>query len=158
MGPISKYNLTVAPPFYISQVDLAGPFKAYSPHNRRATIKIWLVVFCCSTTSTTNIKVMDTYDSNSFILAFTRFPCEVAYPNILLLDESSQLIKGCKNRKLNFQDIRHQHHVNVNVEFVLCSVEGHNMNGKVERKIREIKGLISKLLENARYHCYNGRP
>ena len=34
MGPISKYNLTIAPPFYISQVDLAGPFKAYSPHNR----------------------------------------------------------------------------------------------------------------------------
>ena len=40
MGPISKYNLTIAPPFYITQVDLAGPFKAYSPHNKRATIKI----------------------------------------------------------------------------------------------------------------------
>ena len=24
MGPISKYNLTIAPPFYISQVDLGG--------------------------------------------------------------------------------------------------------------------------------------
>ena len=50
MGPISKYNLTIAPPFYITQVDLAGPFKAYSPHNKRATIKIWLAVFSCSTT------------------------------------------------------------------------------------------------------------
>ena len=29
MAPISKYNLTIAPPFYISQVDLARPFKAY---------------------------------------------------------------------------------------------------------------------------------
>ena len=48
MGPISKYNLTIAPPFYISQVDLARPFKAYSLHNKRATIKIWLAVFCCS--------------------------------------------------------------------------------------------------------------
>ena len=120
MGPISKYNLTIAPPFYITQVDLAGPFKAYSPHNKRATIKIWLAVFCCSTTSTTNIKLMDNYDSNSFILAFTRFSCEVGYPKILLLDEGSQLIKGCKNMKLNFQDIRHQLHVNVNVEFELC--------------------------------------
>ena len=73
MGLISKYNLTSAPPFYISQVDLVGPFKANSPHNKRATIKIWLTVFCYSTTSTTNIKVMDTYDSNSFILAFTHF-------------------------------------------------------------------------------------
>ena len=56
IGPISKHNLTIAPPFYISQVDLA----AYSRHNKRATIKIWLIVFSCSTTSTTNIKVMDT--------------------------------------------------------------------------------------------------
>ena len=128
MSPISKYILTIASPFYISQVDLAGPCNAYSPHNTRETIKIWLAVFCCSTTSTTNIKVMDTYDSNSFILAFTRFSCEVGYPKILLLDEGSQPIKECKNRKLNFQDIRHQLHVNVNVEFELCPVGGHNMN------------------------------
>ena len=93
---------------------------------------------------------MDTYDSNSFILAFIRFSCEVRYPQILLLDEGSQLIKGCKNMKLNFQDIRHQLHVNVNVEFVLCPVGGHNMNGRVERKIREIKGSITKSLENER--------
>ena len=150
MGPISKYNLTIAPPFYITQVDLAGPFKAYSSHNKRATIKIWLAVFCCSTTSTTNIKVMDTYDSNSFILAFTHFSCQVGYPKILLLNEGSQLINGCKNMKLNFQDIRHQLHVNVNVEFQLCPVGGHNMNGRVERKIREIKGSIIKSLENER--------
>ena len=102
MGPISKYGLIITPPFYISQVDLAGPFKAYSPHKKGVTIKIWLAVFCCSTISTTNIKVMDTYDSNSFILAFTRFSCEVSYPKILLLDEGSQLLKGCKNMKFNF--------------------------------------------------------
>ena len=134
VGPISKYNLTIAPPFDISQVDLAGPFKAYSPHNKQATIKIWLAVFCCSTTSTTNIKVMDTYDSNSFILAFTRFSCEVGYPKILLVDEGSQLIKGCKKMKFNFQDIRHQLHVNVNAEFELCPVGGHNMTGRVGKK------------------------
>ena len=75
MGPISKYNLTIESAFYISQVDLAGPFKAYSPHKKGATIKIWLAVFCCSTTSSTNIKVMDTYDFSSFILAFTRSSC-----------------------------------------------------------------------------------
>ena len=37
MGPVSKHNLKIAPAFYVSQVDLAGPFKAYSPHTKRAT-------------------------------------------------------------------------------------------------------------------------
>ena len=45
MGPVSKHNLTVAPAFYVTQVDLAGPFKADSV-NKRATLKIWLAVFC----------------------------------------------------------------------------------------------------------------
>ena len=96
MGPVSKYNLTTAPPFNISQVDLLGPFKTYLAHNKQATVKIWSGVFCCSTASTTNIKLRDSYDSNSVILAFKRFLCEVGYPKILLLDEGSQLIKGCK--------------------------------------------------------------
>ena len=33
-GPVSKYNLTIAPPFYICQAELAGPLKTYSPHNK----------------------------------------------------------------------------------------------------------------------------
>ena len=91
---------------------------------------------------------MDTYDSNSFIPAFTLFSCEVGYPKILLLVEGSQLTKRCKNIKLNFQDIRHQLHVNFNAEFKLCPVGGHNMNGRVERKIREMKDSITESLKN----------
>ena len=33
MGPVSTYNLTRAPAFYYTQVDLAEPFKAYTFHN-----------------------------------------------------------------------------------------------------------------------------
>ena len=33
MGPVSTYNLTIAPAFYYTQVDLAEPFKAYTFHN-----------------------------------------------------------------------------------------------------------------------------
>ena len=40
MGPISDHQLRIAPSFYVSQVDLAGPFKAWSPHNKRTTIKV----------------------------------------------------------------------------------------------------------------------
>ena len=47
MGPISNH-LTIAPAFYVSQVDLVGPFKSYSPHNKRNTIKyIFLSSVAC---------------------------------------------------------------------------------------------------------------
>ena len=45
MNPVSSYNMTVAPAFYGTQVDMCGPLKAYSLHDKRTTIKIWLVAF-----------------------------------------------------------------------------------------------------------------
>ena len=59
MGPVKLCNLNIAPAFYMSQVDISGPYLCYSNHNRRATIKIWYIVFCCRTTGPVDIKVME---------------------------------------------------------------------------------------------------
>ena len=150
MGTVSSTNMTIAPAFYHTQVDLAGPFQAFSQHYRRTTIKVWLVVFCCSTTSTVNIKVMEDYSSSSFIQAFIRFSCEVGYPKMLLPDEGSQLVKSCEEMRFNFHDIKNQLHRDVKVEFDVCPVGGHNMHGKVERKIKEIKLSIENSYKNER--------
>ena len=150
MGPISRPNLNIALTFFITQVDLSGPFKAYSPHNKRATIKIWLVVFCCCTTSATIIKCMDDYSTPSFVLSFIRFSCEVGFPKKLLCDEGSQLVKGCQDMKLNFRDTQSQISKNVKVDFEVCSVGGHNMHGKVERKMKEINQSLEKSISNQR--------
>ncbi len=150
MGAISGYNLTIAPAFYVSQVDLAGPFNAYSPHNKRSTIKIWLSVWCCATTSTTSIKTMDDYSTSAFLSAFTRFACDAGYPKTLLVDAGSQIVKGCESAELQFWDIRFKLHQSKSIDFEVCPVGGHNFNGKVERKIREIKKSITKAVSNCR--------
>ena len=150
MGPVSPYNLTIAPAFFITQVDLAGPVSAHCHHHRRNTIKVWMIVFCCATTSTTCIKVMEDYSTTSFVQAFMRFSSEVGYPKMLLCDEGSQLIKGCESMRLSFRDIKHRLYQDNVVEFNTCPVDGHNVNGKVERKIREIKKSIAKSLMNNR--------
>ena len=148
MSPVSEYNLKNAPVFYISQVDLTGPFKAYFKHNKRTTLKICLVVFCCATTTTINIKVMKDYSTTAFIQAFTRFSCEVRYPKKLLLNEGSQLIKGCTSVKLGIRDIKSRLSQNIEIDFETCPIGEHNMHGKVERKIQEVKKSIEKTMLN----------
>ena len=150
MGPVSDYNLIIAPAFYVSQVDLSGPYKAFSPHQKRTTIKIWLVVFCCCTTSSTKILVMDDYGTTAFIQAFIRLSCMVGFPKTLLCDPGSQLVKGCGEMKLQFNNIKHKLHHDVAVDFEVCPVGGHNMHGKVERKIREINASLEKTVKNER--------
>ena len=150
MGAISGHNLTIAPAFYISQVDLAGPFTAYSPHNKRSTIKIWLSVWCCATTSTTSIKTMEDYSTSAFLSAFIRFACDAGYPKTLLVDAGSQVVKGCESMEIQFWDLRFKLHQSKSIDFEVCPVGGHNFNGKVERKIREVKKSITKAVSNRR--------
>ncbi|XP_066931129.1 uncharacterized protein [Clytia hemisphaerica] len=150
MGPLSEDNLKIAPAFFVAQTDLAGPFQSYSEHHKRTTVKIWLLVFCCATTTAVKIKVMDSYNTTSFLQAFTRLACEVGYPKKLLVDEGSQLVKGCETMQLNFVDLQQHLHSKMNIDFETCPVGGHNVNGRVERKIQEIKKSIDKTAGNQR--------
>ena len=150
MGPVSQHQLKIAPAFYATQTDIAGPFCAYSLHNKRTTIKVWMIVFCCTATSTTSIKVMEDYGTIAFIQAFIRFACDVGYPKILLIDEGSQLIKGCETMKFKFEDAQRKLHTDQQVEFEICPVGGHNFHGKVERKIRSIRESIERRVHNER--------
>jgi hypothetical protein len=97
MGPLHEGQFKVAPEFCRTQVDLFGPFDSYDLTSKRKTIKIWFVIFCCVSTSAIDIKVMEDYSTEAFLLAFVRFACRVGFPKLLLPDEGSQLVKGCKN-------------------------------------------------------------
>ena len=78
---------------------------------------------------------MDSYDTTSFLQSFTRFACDNGYPKKLFVDRGSQLMKGCQETGINFNDAQFRLHKDVAIEFELCPVGGHNYNGKVERKI-----------------------
>ena len=147
MGPVSDDHLRIAPPFYTCQVDLFGPFDAYSIANKRATVKIWFSIFCCCVTGGVDIKVMGDYSTTSFVLAFIRFSCKVGYPHKLLPDAGSQLVKACESMKLVFTDMANQIHEH-GVKFEVCPTGAHYMHGKVERKIRSVRETFAKQLQN----------
>ena len=150
MGPVS-HHLTIAPAFYISQVDLAGPFPSYSPHNKRTTVKIWFSIFCCLTTSAIDIRVMEDYSAPAFVEAFIRMSCYAGYPKFLLADQGSQVVNACETMKLSFKDVKDRLHREQCVEFDTCPVGGHNMHGKVERKIRDVRASLNKTVHNERF-------
>ena len=150
MGPIHISSFTIAPAFFFSLVDIFGPVNSYSNINKRVTVKIWFVIFCCCTTGAIDVKTMEDYSTESFILGFIRFACKIGYAKKLMPDEGSQLVKGCKVMKLEFYDIKHSLHERYGVEFETCPVGAHYMHGKVERKIRQVQEPFMKVTENKR--------
>ena len=150
MGLTLNFNLMITPAFYVSQVDICGPFKQHSNHHRRTTIKIWFTVFYCCTTSATKIKLIVEYSSTSFLLTFSRFSCETGYPKVILVNGGCQLLKACENMSLDLYDTKYKLNENLKVDFEVCPVGAHNMHGRVERKILEIKKSMEKSYSNER--------
>ena len=150
MGPVHPSNLNIAPAFFTSQVDIFGPVSSYSNVNKRATVKLWFVVFCCCSTTAIDVKTMEDYTTESFILAFTRFACKVGYPKKLMPDEGSQLVKGCNVMTLEFFDIKHKLHQEFGVDFETCPVGAHYQHGRVERKIKHVQESFLKVADKKR--------
>ena len=148
MGPVHDVNLCIAPAFYASQVDITGPYKCYSPANKRATLKVWFVVFCCCTTGATSIRIMEDYSTDSFIQGFIRFSCSYGYPRYLLPDAGSQLLKGCVDAEYSYVDVKQRLSVEYGVEYAPCPVGAHYIHGRVERKIQEIKKSVQICVNN----------
>ena len=150
MGPVQDVNLCIAPAFYASQVDVFGPFKAFSIANKRAVIKVWFLIFCCCTTGAIDIKTMEDYSTDSFALGFIRFSCRFGYPRYLLPDPGSQLIKGCEDMSYSFVDAKQRLLGEFGVDYMSSPVGAHYNHGKVERKIREVKKCVQISVENER--------
>ena len=158
MGPKHESNLCIAPAFYNTQVDICGSFDSYSNVNKRAKVKIWLVVFCCSTTGATDCKVMEDYSTGSFILAFIRFACRYGYPNSLYPDLGSQLIKGCNDMVLSFSTIKYKLEVQFGVQFFTCPVARTICMARLSVKFRKSKNPLINISRINDFLFCNGKP
>ena len=97
----------IAPAFYGTQVDVCvQPFRAYSMHHKRTTIKVWLIIHCCMSSSTTSVKAMDDYSTQPFSQSFIRFSREFGYPKFMLIDLGTHFVKGCQTMQLCFKKIK----------------------------------------------------
>ena len=150
MGQVQDVNLCIAPAFFASQVDIFGPYKSYSIVNKRATIKVWFVIFCCCTTGGVDIRLLEDYSTDAFVQGFVRFACRFGYPKYVLPDPGSQLVKGCESMRYSFSDTKQKLSFEYGVNYAVSPVGAHYTHGKVERKIREVKKCVQIKVENER--------
>ena len=147
LGKIHESRLTVAPPFYLVQVDLMGPLKAICEHNHRSTTKIWACVFRDPASCAVAIHVMPGYSTEHFLMAYTRFSARYGHPSHLLIDEGANLTAAMKRGEISYTDL--SNHLStkykVGLKYTTCPVGGHNVNGAVERSIRTIQALFERV-------------
>ena len=157
MGKVHESRFVVAPPFFTAQCDIMGPFDAHCEHNHRSVVKCYGLVFKCPATHAISVHVMQTYSTESFLCAFTRFSTRFGYPKKLHVDAGSQLVKGCKEMKIEFQDLESAIYQKsqTGIDHEIGPVGGHNYQGDVERSIKEVKKLFKKTFQGQKLDLLN---
>ena len=146
MGPVAQEQLMLAPPFYITMIDLFGPVESYVPGFERNTrnrkvleTKMHVMVAVCITTKIVNLQILEGKAAHNIIDGFTRLSVEVGVPSVVHVDQDSGAMSGFRDAELDFRDLQHQLHKQFGISFSTCPVSGHHQHGLVERIIRSIQ-------------------
>ena len=101
MGPVAQDQLVLAPPFYITMLDLFGPVESYVPgferHTRNRQVlesKMHIMVAVCVTTKIVNLQMLEGRKTHEIMDGFTRLCAEVGVPSMVHVDQESGAVAG----------------------------------------------------------------
>jgi hypothetical protein len=140
MGPIPDHRVQVGAMFQSVAVDLFGPI-GYQQHVKKRQVgKGWGVVFVCTTTSALHVEFMDTYSTDSFLMALRWFMGLRGTPTRFQSDRGEQLVAAAKQVSTwDFKEVI-QWAGKKGIEWTLVPTGVQHFNGQAERMI----GLIKK--------------
>jgi hypothetical protein len=96
MGPLPDHRAQVGAMFQSVAIDLFGPVEYQQHVKKRQVGKGWGVVFVCTTTSALHVEFMDTYSTDSFLLALRRFMSIRGTPTRFQSDRGVKLVAAAK--------------------------------------------------------------
>ncbi len=147
MGPLPDHRAQVGAMFQSVAIDLFGPVEYQQHVKKRQVGKGWGVVFVCTTTSALHVEFMDTYSTDSFLLALRRFMSVRGTPTRFQSDRGEQLVAAAKQvTTWDFKEVV-QWAGRKGIEWTLVPTGGQHFNGQAERMIGLIKKQLWKTFE-----------
>jgi hypothetical protein len=150
MGPLPDHRVQVGAVFQSVAIDLFGPVEYQQHAKKRQAGKGWGVVFVCTTTSALHVEFMDTYSTDSFLMALRRFMSVRGTPTRFQSDRGEQLVAAAKQVAMwDFTEVV-QWAGKKGIEWTLVPTGGQHFNGQAERMIGLIKQQLWRTFEGKR--------
>ncbi len=147
MGPLPDHRVQMGAMFQSVAVDLFGPVEYQQHAKKRQVGKGWGVVFVCTTTSALHMEFMDTYSTDSFLMALRRFMSIRGTPTRFQSDRGEQLVAAAKQvATWDFKEVV-QWARRKGIEWTLVPTGGQHFNGQAERMIGLIKQQLWRTYE-----------
>ena len=100
MGQLPPERLIPAPAFQNVCLDLFGPYYVRGEVQKRISMKVYGVILTDTVMRAVHLEVVPGYDSDSFLLAFSRFTSIRGWPSQIFSDPGSQIV-GAEKELMN---------------------------------------------------------
>ena len=134
--------------FTVTALDVAGPWLTTQGRGKSRT-KRWLLIFRCATIGAVHLEMLYSMDTDSFLMALSRFVSEASTPERIYCDQGTNLVRGDKELQQIWEKVSTDPHVvgnQLGIQFVFSPPESPHFNGLIERIIGEAKKNLTKIL------------
>ena len=154
MGLLPESRLKPSPPFNYTMLDLFGPYTVRGEVQKRTSGKAYGVMFTDVTMRAVHIEAVFGYDTNSFLMALSRFASIRGWPQKIYSDPGSQLAGAERElkeawQKLDREDL-HRNAVQNGANWVFGPADSPWHQGAVESLIKSAKRAIHFAVHNQR--------
>ena len=161
MGLLPDENFTVAPCFYVTQLDIYGPVHLYVPghsfnlrNKKTIEAKCYVLVAADPISRSCNLQVIENKAVDGILDGLTRLSCEVGVPKLVLTDQDSGIMKALEEAQVSLKDMQHVCYKEKGIMFKTCPVSGHNQHGFCERMIQSVQECLTKMkVDTMRLHA-----
>ena len=152
IAPLPDALQLPCPPFSHIGLDLCGPMIVKAMVNKRAKMKVWVVIFLCLNTKAVSIELAPGYSTEDFFLAYECHVSVHGTPSMVHSDRGSQLVAA--NRELGEKQLLYDWekiaastgHYGTNWKFAPAG--GQWRNGAVEAFVKKFKHSFSHLYKD----------
>ena len=154
MASIPDILQVPAPPFSNIGIDLLGPLVVKSMVNKRASMKVWVVLFLCLNTKAISMELAPGYSTVHFLLAYVAHISQRGAPSFVHSDRGSQLVaaqKDLADDSLKYDwDVISAATASQGTTWKFAPAGGQWRNGSAEAFVKKFKRSFSHLYQNTR--------
>ena len=134
----------ISPPFYHCQMDTVFGFKGQPYKNARKSMKMYALVIVCILTGATNILALEGLETQDVVQALERHAARHGMPAVIYVDNGTQLI-ALEHINFKLRDLQTQVSDSMGVEIIVSNPKSHEERGRVEAKVKTLRGMLEKL-------------
>ena len=151
MRDIREESLSVSPPWRNVSLDFAGPLTVRGEVNRRARMKVWILIYTCRATKSVCLLAISGYSTSDFLCKHNEFIYRKGRPDSVVSDRGSQLVaagivianKDLPVNKLDWQKVTS---LNAATDWQFVPVGGQHRNGLSEATVKILKKSLSSAI------------